>query len=101
MQSSALFRQLDHQVSKKKDTVSITINGQEHRVESHLTVAAALLIKGPVAIRKNQVDGSLRGPYCMMGVCFECLVEVNGMPNVQSCMLKVADGMRIKTLGND
>jgi aerobic-type carbon monoxide dehydrogenase small subunit (CoxS/CutS family) len=39
--------------------------------------------------------GSPRAPYCMMGACFECLVEIDGVPSRQSCLVTVQDGMRI------
>ena len=45
--------------------------------------------------RTTPVSQSLRAPYCMMGVCFECLVEIDGQGSVQSCLTPVADGMRI------
>jgi NADH dehydrogenase/NADH:ubiquinone oxidoreductase subunit G len=32
----------------------------------------------------------------MMGVCFDCLVEVNGQPNVQACMTQARDGMKVR-----
>ena len=33
---------------------------------------------------------------CLMGVCFDCLVEVDGRPNVQACMVTVREGMRVR-----
>jgi predicted molibdopterin-dependent oxidoreductase YjgC len=42
------------------------------------------------------VSGEPRAPYCMMGVCFECLVEVDGVPNVQACMTSVREGMTVR-----
>jgi predicted molibdopterin-dependent oxidoreductase YjgC len=32
----------------------------------------------------------------MMGVCFDCLVEIDGVANRQACMIEVRDGMRVK-----
>ena len=45
--------------------------------------------------RTTPVSQSPRAPYCMMGVCFECLVEIDGQGSVQSCLTPVAAGMRI------
>lgn len=42
------------------------------------------------------VSGQPRGPLCMMGVCFECLVEMYGVSNKQACMLEVTPGMRVR-----
>ena len=59
------------------------------------SLAAALLAAGIGALRQSPVDASPRAPYCMMGVCFECLVEIDGQGSVQSCLTPVAGGMRI------
>ena len=44
------------------------------------------------------LEVSPRGPFCMMGVCFDCLVEVDGVPNVQGCMTLVSDGMQVRKM---
>ncbi|SEK10612.1 (2Fe-2S)-binding protein [Paraburkholderia diazotrophica] len=79
-------------------TVGIEIDGDPLRVPAHFTVAAALLANGPMACRTSAVSGAPRGPFCMMGVCFECLVEIDGVPNVQACMTRVAEGMRVRSM---
>ena len=75
-------------------TVMVTIDGQPLRVSATLTAAAAVLLHGGIS-RTTPVSGSHRAPYCMMGVCFDCLMEIDGAPNRQSCLVPVADGMRI------
>lgn len=106
MRSRALFRTLDRTDPGQTQELSIVLNGKPQNVPAGVSVAAALLTVGPAAIRRNLADDSLRGPYCMMGACFECLVEIDGVPGVQSCMVNVAEGMHIRTLelseeGND
>jgi predicted molibdopterin-dependent oxidoreductase YjgC len=59
------------------------------------SVAVALLAAGVTTTRFTPVSGAPRGPYCMMGACFECLADVDGRPNVQTCMTPARDGMRI------
>ncbi|MBN3751751.1 (2Fe-2S)-binding protein [Paraburkholderia sp. Tr-20389] len=78
--------------------VDIEIDGNALRVPAHFTVAAALLANGQMTCRTSAVSGAPRGPFCMMGVCFECLVEVDGVPNVQACMTRVAAGMRVRSM---
>ncbi|EEA02737.1 conserved hypothetical protein [Burkholderia sp. H160] len=78
--------------------VGIEIDGKVLRVPAHFTVAAALLANGQVTCRSSAVSGALRGPFCMMGVCFECLVEIDGVPNVQACMTRVTEGMRVRSM---
>ena len=58
-------------------------------------LAVALLRAGKVQFRTAAKDDP-RGPYCMMGVCFECLVEIDGRPNQQACQITVRDGMMIQ-----
>lgn len=62
------------------------------------SVAAALIAAGIGTFRTTVVDSRPRGPFCMMGVCFDCLVEVDGIPNLQACMTIVESGMRVKSM---
>lgn len=75
--------------------VDIWFNDEPLRVPGGRSVAAALLAAGIDRFRATPVSGAPRAPYCMMGVCFECLVEIDGVPSRQSCMVAVRDGMRI------
>ena len=59
------------------------------------SVAVALVAAGFVATRTATLSGSPRGPFCLMGACFECLAVVDGQANVQTCMMPVRDGMRV------
>ena len=61
-----------------------------------VSVAAALLAGGVHDFRSSVVSQTPRAPYCMMGVCFECLVEIDGVPARQSCLIQVQDGMQIR-----
>jgi predicted molibdopterin-dependent oxidoreductase YjgC len=79
------------------DPVSLTIDGAACVGRSGDSVAALLLETGHAACRKSAVSGELRGPYCMMGVCFECLVEIDGIANRQACLMQIADGMDVRT----
>lgn len=75
--------------------VTIFIDGRPVTAELGESVAAVLLRQQEGWSRTTPVSGSPRAPYCMMGVCFECLVEIDGQGSVQSCLTPVADGMRI------
>lgn len=75
--------------------VEIQIDGQTTRAREGDSVAAALLASGLRSSRTTPVSGAPRAPYCMMGVCFECLVEIDGVPNRQSCQISVQEGMQI------
>jgi hypothetical protein len=75
--------------------VTVTLDGDAIRVPGDWTAAAAVLLHGGVS-RTTAVSGSPRAPFCMMGVCFDCLMEIDGVPNRQACLVQVADGMRIR-----
>ena len=79
-----------------QQTVSITIDGEPAVVPAGITVAAAVLLAGASHIRTTPVSNEERAPCCHMGVCFECLAEIDGVPNKQGCLVTVTDGMRIR-----
>ncbi|HLJ06602.1 MAG TPA: (2Fe-2S)-binding protein [Acetobacteraceae bacterium] len=60
------------------------------------SVAAALMAAGETTLRTTAVTGSPRAPYCMMGVCFECLMEIDGVGNRQACLTPVSEGMQVR-----
>ncbi|MFC3124241.1 (2Fe-2S)-binding protein [Pseudoroseomonas globiformis] len=76
-------------------TVEVLVAGQPVRVPEGASAAAAILTAGIPASRETPVTGSPRLPYCMMGVCFDCLAEIDGVSNRQACMVTVAPGMAI------
>ena len=90
---SALFRRLEESDCR---WVEVRIDGASTRVREGESVAAALLASGMRSCRNTSVSGAPRAPYCMMGVCFECLVEIDGVPNRQSCQISVEEGMQIR-----
>ena len=77
-------------------TVSVTVEGVDIRVPEGVSAAAALLLAGLGHTRETPVSGAPRAPYCLMGICFDCLAEIDGVPNRQSCMVTVAPGMAIR-----
>ena len=76
--------------------VGVIVAGQPVQVPVGASAAAAVLLAGLPAIRTTAVRGEPRLPYCMMGVCFDCLAEIDGVANRQSCMVPVTPGMRIE-----
>ncbi|MCP3667379.1 MAG: (2Fe-2S)-binding protein, partial [Gammaproteobacteria bacterium] len=70
--------------------------GQLLEVRENLTLAAALLEARITEFCQTPVSGSPRSPFCMMGVCFDCLVIVDGLPNQQACLTPVREGMRVE-----
>lgn len=78
------------------ESVTITFDGAAIEARTGDSVAAALLAAGVTHFRDTPVSGAARGPWCMMGACFDCLVSIDGEPARQACMVTVADGMRVQ-----
>ncbi|GAA1327143.1 (2Fe-2S)-binding protein [Actinocatenispora thailandica] len=78
------------------EPVSIVVDGRPVPAHPGESLAAALFAAGARATRRT-ASGALRGPYCNMGVCFECLVTVDGVPAIRSCTLPVRAGIRVET----
>ena len=77
------------------DSVTVWLDGEPIEGRAGESVAAALLAAGVRDFRSTPVSGAARGPWCMMGACFDCLVEIDGEANMQACMIPVREGMRI------
>lgn len=77
-------------------SVTLTIDGQTVTADAGESVAAVLLRQKTPATRSTPVNDSPRAPYCMMGVCFECLAIIDGVASIQACMVPVREGMRVE-----
>ncbi|WP_433297857.1 (2Fe-2S)-binding protein [Pseudonocardia sp. CA-142604] len=60
------------------------------------SIAAALIAAGRRSWRTTRVGGEPRGAFCGIGVCFDCLVMVNGRPNQRACLTEVQPGDRVE-----
>ena len=81
----------------KDRCVRFTFDGQEVLAREGETIAAALLAAGRRVLRLTGRREEPRGLFCGMGICFDCLVQVNGCPNVRACQTPVEAGMRVET----
>lgn len=78
------------------DRVRIFIDGEARSIPAGISVAAALLNAGVVAVRTS-VAGEPRAPLCGMGSCHECRVAIDGVAHRRSCLIVATDGMRVQT----
>jgi predicted molibdopterin-dependent oxidoreductase YjgC len=76
--------------------LTFTVDGEPVSAYPGDTIAAALYAKGRRAWRRSR-QGDLRGLLCGIGVCFDCLVMVDGAPDQRACQIEVRDGMAVKT----
>ena len=76
--------------------VTVEVEGQALQVPAAASAAAAAMLAGLSSTRASPVNAEPRAAYCMMGVCFECLLVIDGEPSQQGCMVTVREGMRIE-----
>ena len=76
--------------------VVVTIDGKVVQCRAGDSVAAALLAAGLNECRDTAVKEGPRGPFCLMGICYDCLVMIDDQPNQQGCMIPVRSGMKIE-----
>lgn len=73
---------------------TILWDGREIPACAGESLAVALLAAGVASFRETPVSGAARGPLCLMGACFDCLVTLDGQENVQACLVPVRAGLR-------
>jgi hypothetical protein len=61
------------------------------------TIAAALIAHGQPAARRTAQHREPRGYYCGMGMCWECVMVVDGQPSVRTCRTEAAPGLCVET----
>lgn len=88
-------RRFDGAVARGRE-VEILVDGRPFRAFEGETVAAALLAAGRRALRTTSRRGEPRGVYCGIGVCFDCVMTIDGRPNVRTCQTPVRAGLRVE-----
>ena len=82
----------------ERAAVTFTFAGRAVEARAGDTIAMALWAAGTTVLRRSSGDGAPRGVLCNMGICYECLVVVDGV-TVRACTTLVRDGMRVETGG--
>lgn len=90
-----MFRRLPEAAAARE--LAFTLEGEAVSGREGDTVAAALLALGRRSFRRTAVSGAERGPWCLMGVCHDCLVTIDGTGNAQSCLVPLRAGMEVET----
>ncbi|MEO8557665.1 MAG: (2Fe-2S)-binding protein [Rhodospirillales bacterium] len=89
-----MFRRLP---DDQRAIVRLSFDGRAIEAREGDSVAAALLANGIVQFRTTPAGNNPRGPFCLMGTCFDCLVNIDGAANRQACMIPVSAGMAVQT----
>ncbi|MFR9796349.1 (2Fe-2S)-binding protein [Streptomyces sp. MS06] len=79
----------------------IIIDGEPLPFVEGQTVAAALVAAGRVAWRTTRVRHRPRGVFCGIGVCFDCLVTIDGAGGLRACLVQARPGMTVTTGKDD
>lgn len=90
----------DHPIlgpQKESDVVEITVDGKKIKAINGEMIAAALLANHIRIHRYTSKRHEPRGIYCGIGQCTDCVMIVNGVPNVRTCVTPVEDGMVVET----
>src|SRR5215831_19913933 len=88
---------LKHPDLRPAGPIAFRFDGRELLALPGETIAATLAAADIVAVRQAR-SGAPRGPFCGMGVCFDCLVTVNGRPSQRACLTKVEAGMDVRSV---
>lgn len=78
-------------------TVAISVDGKEFRADEGEPIAAALMANGIRKLRRTRKNHEARGVFCGIGRCTDCIMIVNGVPNIRTCITPVRAGMVIET----
>ena len=79
----------------ERTQVRFEFEGQTIVARAGDTVAAALLEAGQLVSRATPSEGAPRAPFCMMGICFECMMMIDGQTGRQACQTIITDGMHV------
>jgi len=82
--------------------IEFTFDGKKIDAITGQSVAAALLAANQRTLRKTRFNNNERGVFCGIGVCFDCLVVIDGVTNQRSCLIEAKPGMKVQTqVGSD
>jgi aerobic-type carbon monoxide dehydrogenase small subunit (CoxS/CutS family) len=80
-----------------KREVRFTFNGESFKGVEGQSISAALMATGVRELRKTRFDGEPRLIFCGIGICFDCVVVVDGVANQRACLVEINDGAKIES----
>ena len=78
-------------------TITFTFNGNAIQCEEGQSIAAALITSNQRELRRTRFGDEPRSIFCGIGICFDCVVVVNGVANQRSCLIEAHDGMIVES----
>ena len=82
---------------EKGKLVSFTYDGKKLQGYEGEPIAAALKAAGVMVHRYTKKRHELRGIFCAIGRCTDCVMVVDGVPNVRTCVTPLREGMKVQT----
>jgi len=82
---------------EKRKKVKIIVDGEEMEAYEGEMIASALLAHGKKFFRYTKRYKEPRGVFCAIGRCTDCVMNVNGIPNIRTCVTPAEEGMKIET----
>ena len=86
---------------KRGAEIEITVDGKPVKAYEGETIAAAILATGTRALRTTPVKNESRGLYCGIGICFDCVMIIDHIPNIRACQTLVKKGMVVESQKGD
>ncbi|OGR13377.1 MAG: hypothetical protein A2277_11500 [Desulfobacterales bacterium RIFOXYA12_FULL_46_15] len=82
---------------KRGRKITLMVDGRPCPAYEGETVHAVLAAAGIRTLRTTRKTGEPRGIFCGMGICYDCLVTINDIPDQRACMTLAQDGMQVET----
>jgi len=79
------------------EMVSFTFNGTDVKCEQGQSIAAAVINTGALALRTTRFGEEPRSIFCGIGICFDCVVVIDGVANQRSCLIAAKPGMKVES----
>ena len=79
------------------EKVYFSFNGKSFECESGQTIAAALIAADQRELRSTRFGNEPRSIFCGIGICYDCVVVVDGIANQRSCLVEVKSGMKVES----
>jgi aerobic-type carbon monoxide dehydrogenase small subunit (CoxS/CutS family) len=77
--------------------ISFLFNGEEFTGAAGQSVAAALIANGERELRRTRFGEEARSIFCGIGICFDCVVTINGVANQRACLIEISDDMKVES----
>ncbi len=78
-------------------SITFTFNDEKVSAVPGQTIAAALFSANQKVLRKTRMGGEDRSIFCGIGICWDCVVTVNGISNQRACIIEVVDSMVVQS----